>query len=100
VAVAPAPVAEPAPVAAPKAIPASPATPAAEKTPVAPKKAEPVNVEPAPASGPDQAEIDRMIGEAAYYLAEKRNFQPGFEADDWATAMAQVLASLKDGKVS
>jgi len=43
---------------------------------------------------PDQTEIDRQIAEAAYYLAEKRNFQPGFEAEDWATATAEVLAKL------
>jgi len=25
-----------------------------------------------------------MIAEAAYYLAEKRSFAPGFEEEDWA----------------
>lgn len=43
----------------------------------------------------DQAEIDRMIAEAAYYLAEKRDFQPGHEAEDWAIATEQVMASLR-----
>ena len=37
-----------------------------------------------------------MIEEAAYYLAEKRNFQPGFEQEDWATATADVMARLQD----
>lgn len=45
-----------------------------------------------------QAEIDQMIAEAAYYLAEKRNFEPGHEKEDWATASAEVLAKLRRGK--
>jgi hypothetical protein len=44
---------------------------------------------------PTQGEIDRMIAEAAYYLAEKRSFQPGFEEEDWATATEQVLSGLR-----
>jgi hypothetical protein len=41
-----------------------------------------------------------MIAEAAYYLAEKRNFQPGFEEEDWATATAGVLEKLRGGDPS
>ncbi len=26
------------------------------------------------------------LAEAAYYLAEQRGFEPGFELDDWCTA--------------
>ncbi len=41
-----------------------------------------------------------MVAEAAYYLAEKRNFQPGHEQEDWATAAAEVMAKLGLGKAS
>lgn len=46
------------------------------------------------AAVPDQQEIDRMIAEAAYYLAEKRNFAPGWEQQDWETAKNDVMARL------
>jgi hypothetical protein len=32
-----------------------------------------------------------MIQEAAYYLAEKRGFQPGHELEDWLKAKLQIL---------
>ena len=32
-----------------------------------------------------------MIQEAAYYLAEKRGFAPGWELEDWLKAKAQIL---------
>ena len=41
--------------------------------------------------GPDQPAIDRMIAEAAYYLAEKRHFAPGWEEEDWETARKDVM---------
>ena len=31
-------------------------------------------------------QIDEMIAEAAYYKAEKRNFDDGFELEDWLEA--------------
>jgi hypothetical protein len=40
---------------------------------------------------PDQQAVDRMIAEAAYYLAEKRNFAPGWEEEDWETARKDVM---------
>jgi hypothetical protein len=43
---------------------------------------------------PDQAIIDAMVAEAAYYLAEKRCFAPGFEEQDWLTAREQIEAQL------
>lgn len=36
----------------------------------------------------------RMIAEAAYYIAEKRDFTPGDHAKDWAEAEAQIDAML------
>lgn len=52
----------------------------------------------APAGEPGAVEIDAWIKEAAYYLAEKRNFAPGYEAEDWELARAQVLARLVESK--
>jgi len=37
-----------------------------------------------------RAERHRMIAEAAYYLAEKRNFKKGCELHDWLEAEARV----------
>lgn len=36
-----------------------------------------------------------MIQEAAYYLAEKRNFAHGHHEQDWAKAERQIDAQLK-----
>jgi hypothetical protein len=44
---------------------------------------------------PDQAAIDGMVAEAAYYLAEKRAFAPGFEEQDWQAARDQIAAQLR-----
>jgi len=33
-----------------------------------------------------------MVAVAAYYLAERRNFEPGHELEDWLAAEAEVLA--------
>lgn len=40
-------------------------------------------------------EMRSRIEEAAYRLAEKRGFIPGYELDDWLEAEIQVLRSLK-----
>jgi hypothetical protein len=32
----------------------------------------------------------RLVAVAAYYLAERRNFEPGFEVQDWLAAELQV----------
>ena len=36
-------------------------------------------------------DLQRMIAEAAYYIAERRGFEPGHEMDDWLQAEAQVF---------
>ena len=36
-----------------------------------------------------------MIEDAAYYRAEKRNFAPGHEAEDWAAAEAEIDEMLR-----
>lgn len=35
-------------------------------------------------------ERQRMISEAAYFIAEQRHFRPGSELDDWLLAEAQI----------
>lgn len=45
---------------------------------------------------PDQETINKMVEEAAYYLAEKRNFTPGFEQQDWLAAREQIMARIND----
>jgi hypothetical protein len=45
---------------------------------------------------PEVREI--MIAEAAYYIAERRGFEPGAEMDDWLEAEAaidQLLAAVE-----
>ena len=37
------------------------------------------------------ANFDAMIAEAAYYKAEKRNFNPGQEWDDWLEAKLEII---------
>jgi hypothetical protein len=39
-------------------------------------------------------ELKKRIAEAAYFLAERRNFEPGHEIEDWLEAEAQVYAGL------
>jgi len=75
--------------------PESPAAKAAKsrKTTVKPTK-EPVEEDPAAPPRPGPEAIQKMIEEAAYYLAEKRNFEPGFEQEDWEAAKAAVMAQL------
>jgi len=41
------------------------------------------------------AERERMIAEAAYFRAEKRDFAPGHELEDWLDAEAEVRARFK-----
>jgi hypothetical protein len=42
----------------------------------------------------DRDTRQRMICEAAYYRAEKRNFAPGGQLQDWLEAEAQISAWL------
>jgi len=105
----PATAAKPKPAASrkPPVAPAQP-TAAASAPSVKPRKtAKPAPPADAPASTPDhptpavvaqlpsQETINGMIEEAAYYLAEKRNFAPGFEAEDWQAAKQQIMAQLQ-----
>lgn len=44
---------------------------------------------------PSQELVNSMIEEAAYYLAEKRHFAPGFEQQDWLAAKEQIMQQLQ-----
>jgi len=41
----------------------------------------------------------QMVSEAAYYRAEKRNFAPGFELEDWAAAEVEINDVQKENEV-
>lgn len=47
---------------------------------------------------PNQDVIDKMVAEAAYYLAERRNFAAGFEHEDWLSAKEQIMSQLLGAK--
>ncbi|MDD5296950.1 MAG: DUF2934 domain-containing protein [Rhodocyclaceae bacterium] len=87
--------------AAPKAAVVTAAAPApvAAAKPAAPKRARKPKIEadmvPAQASVMHHEERHRHVSEAAYYLAERRGFAPGFEHEDWVRAEAEVAAKLK-----
>jgi hypothetical protein len=40
-------------------------------------------------------ELKELIAVAAYYLAERRNFEPGHDLEDWLSAEAQVLSEAQ-----
>ncbi|HEX4051557.1 MAG TPA: DUF2934 domain-containing protein [Steroidobacteraceae bacterium] len=46
-------------------------------------------------AGPERRQS--MIAEAAYHLAQRRGFEPGYELDDWLTAEAEVDSALTIG---
>lgn len=83
------------PTSAAKAAPA-PAPKAAAPAPKAAAPAAPAKAAAKPAV--DAAERQRMIGEAAYYIAEKRGFAHGFHDADWAAAEKQIDAMLAKRK--
>jgi hypothetical protein len=41
-----------------------------------------------------EEERRKLIAEAAFYLAERRNFEPGHELEDWVEAEAEVNERL------
>ena len=66
---------------------ASPRAPRKTTAPKAPAAAD--------AQMPDQGAIEQMVAEAAYYLAERRAFAPGFEEQDWEAAREQIETQLR-----
>ena len=66
------------------------ARPATVKPAAATRKSKPLTKRsalPTPA-----IELTHMIATAAYYLAEQRQFAPGYELQDWLTAEQQILS--------
>jgi len=51
----------------------------------------PINIFP---SNPSKEIIHSFILEAAYYKAEKRGFESGYEEQDWLEAEREVKSSL------
>ena len=47
---------------------------------------------------PTQAQLRKLIEEAAHERAEKRDYSSGCGIDDWIAAEAEVMARLKDGQ--
>lgn len=43
---------------------------------------------------------NRMIAEAAYYLAERRGFAPGYELEDWLEAEAEIDSALEAARIA
>ena len=41
----------------------------------------------------DDMPREQMIAEAAYYIAQKRGFAPGYELEDWLAAEAEIAGS-------
>jgi hypothetical protein len=96
----------PAEVAAAKAAASKPASGmTARKTPEPlrkPKAATPARTT-ASAAAPVNISADekaKMIQDAAYYRAEKRNFEPGHEHEDWLAAEQEVEKMLREGRGS
>lgn len=44
------------------------------------------------AAGPSPAEREAMVRTAAYFRAQRRGFQPGYEWEDWLAAEAEVAS--------
>jgi hypothetical protein len=53
---------------------------------------------PAIADEAQAEEMHHLVAIAAYYLAERRNFEPGHELADWLAAEAQVFAEVESAK--
>jgi hypothetical protein len=49
-------------------------------------------------SEPSQTDLQCWIAEAAYYRAESRGFQPGYETEDWLAAEAEISARVRTGR--
>lgn len=44
----------------------------------------------------DHEALGEMIAKAAYYRAERRGFEPGYEIEDWIAAEAEVSARMRE----
>jgi len=53
---------------------------------------------PATKGAPSAEELHQLIAVTAYYLAQRRNFEPGHELEDWLAAEAQIQADVESSK--
>lgn len=60
------------------------------KQPAAADTAFAVSEQNGAAAAPIAETVRRSIEEAAYYRAEKRGFEPGYDVDDWLAAEAEI----------
>lgn len=60
------------------------------RTQAAPRRAAKPAARPRNGATPDGVDMHAQVAEAAYYLAEKRGFEPGFEWEDWFRAEAEL----------
>ena len=54
---------------------------------------EPISLTGLPVTG---EELQQIIAETAYYKAEKRGFEPGYEAQDWVESERDILGRYVD----
>ena len=61
----------------------------------------PLNFDPLRFSPPIRREEERrlLIARAAYFRAERRDFRPGHEVEDWLAAEAEVDQQLAEERV-
>jgi len=45
----------------------------------------------------EKAELDALIAERAYFIAQRRGFEPGHDVEDWLQAEAEVLDDFSEG---
>jgi hypothetical protein len=69
--------------------------PATARVDAAPAPKKPVVRKKKAAATTVAADVNGMIATAAYYMAERRNFTPGCELEDWLEAEKQVKALFK-----
>lgn len=66
---------------------------AAPKPAAAPRSRKPKTVEVTAITAiatPSEDELIVMIATAAYFMAQQRNFEPGYELEDWLEAERQI----------
>jgi hypothetical protein len=69
-----------------------------------PSNPRPKSAPPAQATAPTRALLhardrDSLIRTAAYFRAQRRNFESGHELEDWLAAESEIEAALVEGRV-
>jgi hypothetical protein len=45
----------------------------------------------------EKNELNALIAERAYFIAERRGFEPGHDVEDWLQAEAEILDDFSQG---